>query len=214
MKTSGLSSANWNCLNSGTVSPHWYTALSEIPRAVANDLTLPPNTEITKSVRMGPLNHTLQRFVKCTFNNIDYDFDMTPLEKRVLEALEATGLAKDVLKLSEKIGVTRQAVYDWLRGRSIENMKGKHLIKLSELSGFEPLWIMEGKGPRRRKLTDEQQKVLIVMQESQAQQSLVVGLVESAMKYHKNHDDNTVDDRSVSSHHDNDESQTYKSGSG
>lgn len=126
---------------------------------------------------------------------------MTTLEDRVIDAIESTGYSNDVVKLSGMIGVSKQAVYDWKNGRSIRNIKGKHLIGLSELSGYEPLWIMLGKGPKKRNLTDEQQKILLIMQESKERESLVFDLVEAAIKYQKTPDNNMVDDVAVFSDH-------------
>jgi hypothetical protein len=135
---------------------------------------------------------------------------MDTQEKRVLEALTAIGPIDDVRKLAGKLKVTRQSVYDWLAGRSIANMKGTNLLKIAELSGFEALWIMEGKGPKKKSLTDEQQKVLSVMQQSEEKQSLVADLVESVVKHHKDHCNEGVEDRLVSSEHEIDEQLSDK----
>ena len=209
MNTSGLINANSYWRNLGTAAPHWYTALSVMPRASARDATL-PNTEIANSVFIPVLNHTLHPIVKHTLREIDYDRDMTTREQRVLEAIEATGLSEKVVELAEKIGVTKQSVYDWKKGKSIEDMKARFLVKLADLSGYEPLWIMEGRGPKKRILTDEQQKVLFVMQQSEEKQNLVVDIVESVVKHHKDHCNEVVEDRLVSSEHELDQQLSDK----
>ncbi len=209
MNTSGRSSRSSYCLSLGTYSPHWYTALSVMPRAEARLATL-PNTEIANSVFMPVLNHTLLDNVKHTLRTIDYDRDMTSLEKRVLEAIEATGLSDNVVSLAKEIGVTKQSVYDWKKGKSLEEMKAKYLVRLANLSGYEPLWIMEGKGPKKRSLTNEQQRVLFVMQQSEEKQNLVVDIVESVVKHQKDHCNDVVEDKLVTSDHELDEQLSDK----
>jgi hypothetical protein len=159
---------------------------------------------------MPVLNHTLLGNVKHTLRTIDYDRDMTSLEKRVLEAIEATGLSDNVVSLAKEIGVTKQSVYDWKKGKSLEEMKAKYLVRLANLSGYEPLWIMEGKGPKKRSLTNEQQRVLFVMQQSEEKQNLVVGIVESVVKHHKDHSNDGVEDKLVTSDHELDEQLSDK----
>jgi hypothetical protein len=106
---------------------------------------------------------------------------MSTLEQRVLEAIEATGL--NPADLATKIGISKQGVYDWRRGDSVSKMKGENLVELAELSGYEPLWIMKGKGPKKKSLTQEQQKVLSAMQESEDQQNLIAGIVDSVLTH-------------------------------
>lgn len=200
MNTSGLNACNSNWRSLGTHSPHWYTALSVIPSSRASLETLPKN-EIADSVFIDALKHTLPMYVKGTLINNVYHRSMSTLEERVLEVIEAACLSEKVSALAERIGVTKQSVYDWKKGKSVGEMKGKYLVKLAEISGYEAYWIMEGKGPKKKTLTDEQKRVLVVMQQSEAKQNLVSDLVDSVLRNQQNHDDNTVDDTLVMSDH-------------
>lgn len=140
-----------------------------------------PNSEIACSVFMMPLKHTLQSEVKYTLKSVKYDCLMTTLEERVLEAIEATNL--NVADLAKRLGVTRQAIYDWKKGKSLANMKAENLVEIAGLSGYEPAWIAKARGPKKKSLTLAQERVLKAMQESPEQQQLIADLVESIMKH-------------------------------
>lgn len=141
-----------------------------------------PNNEIACSVFMGVLKHTLQSEVKRTLMRVKYDCRMSTLEERILEAINATKL--DVAELAHKLGVTRQAVYDWKKGKSLVNMKAENLVELANLSGFEPAWIVKARGPKKKSLTELQEQVLKAMQESPEQHQLLIAeLVDSVMKH-------------------------------
>jgi transcriptional regulator with XRE-family HTH domain len=96
---------------------------------------------------------------------------MSTLEQRVLEAIEATGL--NPADLAAKIGISKQGVYDWKRGDSVSKMKGENLVELAELSGFEPLWIMKGKGSKKKSLSETQKDIL----------TLASGMSDTAMQH-------------------------------
>ena len=145
-----------------------------MPNAEANFATL-PKSETACSVFMQPLKHTLRDNVKCTWRHVKYDYRMSTLEERVSEAINATGLKP--LPLSEKMGVSRQAIYDWLNGKSLDQMKAKNLISLSVLSGYEATWIMTGRGSKKSSLTAEQERVLSLMQESEEKQQIITDLI-------------------------------------
>lgn len=203
MNTSGLSSCNSNWRSRGTYSPHWYTALSVIPSEDASWETL-PKTDTAKAVFIeesnpnlddykGVLKHTLRLDVKYTLKNRVYHRAMNTLEERILEAIQATRLSENVADLAKRVGVTKQAIYDWKNGKSLKEIKAKYLVKLADIAGYEPLWIMEGRGPKKKCLSDEQKRVLAVMQESEESQILVSSLVDVAMKHQKTHKNNKVD---------------------
>src|SRR5687768_1759947 len=145
-------------------------ACTVIPRAEAR-LEMPPNVEMTSLVFMGSLKHTLQPRVKHTLMAVKYDCHMTTLEERMREAIKATEL--DVKKLAERIGVTRQAVYDWMKGKGLSQIKAENLVELANLARYEPLWILKGKGPKKKDLTQEQERVLVAM-ETPATQKMIL----------------------------------------
>jgi hypothetical protein len=67
------------------------------------------------------------------------------LKDRVKEAVSASG--KSVPVLAGKIGVHKNAIYQWLDGTS-KNLKGAHLYALSRESGFSAEWIATGRGTK------------------------------------------------------------------
>lgn len=152
-----------------------------MPSAEANSATL-PKWAITDSVFIGGLKHTLLCNVKHTLKNRPYHWAMSTLAERVLEAIEATGL--DVPDLAKKVGVSKQAVYDWKKGVSLAKIKGENLVELADLAGYEALWIMKGKGLKKKTLTTEQEKLLLAMQQAPThQQNLITDIVESVIKH-------------------------------
>ena len=130
-----------------------------MPNTEANSATL-PNRDMTSSVFMPVLKHTLLYSVKHTLMNNNYDYGMSTLEERVLEAILATKLA--VPTLAEKIGVSVQSVYDWKKGKSLGDMKAENLIELAHLAGYEPRWIRKEKGLKKKALSKEQEAILEV----------------------------------------------------
>jgi transcriptional regulator with XRE-family HTH domain len=107
---------------------------------------------------MDILKHTLLDGVKHTLTDTNYDCGMSTLEERVLEAIKATGMKVPVL--AEKIGVSVQSVYDWMRGKSLGDMKADNLIELAYLAGYEPRWIRKEKGLKKKVITKEQEIIL------------------------------------------------------
>lgn len=107
---------------------------------------------------------------------VKYDYWMSTIEERVLEVLDA--ISDDAAVLATKMGVSRQAVYDWKAGRSLKKLKAENLIAMSTHSGYEATWIMTGKGPKKKLLTNEQEYILHLMQESQEKQKIITDLVD------------------------------------
>lgn len=130
---------------------------------------------------MALLNHTLQNKVNYTLAVAKYACHMS-LDDRIKEVIDATKL--DVADLAKRIGVTRQAVYDWKKGKSLANMKAENLVELANVAGYEPAWIIKARGPKKRTLTKAQEQVLKAMQESPDQQQLIAELVESVVRHH------------------------------
>lgn len=128
-----------------------------MPRASANSATL-PKMEIANFVFMDLLKHTLIDGVKHTLTHPKYDCAMSTLEERVLEAILATGL--EVPELAEKVGVSAQTIYAWKKGIYVRKMKAEYLVELAGLSGYEPMWIMKGKGLKKKSLHLDQEKIL------------------------------------------------------
>jgi len=85
---------------------------------------------------------------------------MGTLAGRLLEAIIATELKPE--PLGKAIGISKQSVYSWMRGECIQQMKASNLIALSELSGFDPVWIITGKGQKVRGevMTEEEMALL------------------------------------------------------
>lgn len=72
--------------------------------------------------------------------------------ERIREAQKATGLT--VISLVGKLGVTKQGYYKWVRNE-VEDFMAGHLVELSQLSGYNPAWIMTGRGPKMSKTSDK-----------------------------------------------------------
>ena len=56
----------------------------------------------------------------------------------VKDYLDTGGTAKE---LAEKVGVSRDVVYNWLRAKN--NIMVKDLAKLCQIVGEDPAWILE-----------------------------------------------------------------------
>lgn len=67
--------------------------------------------------------------------------------KRIKEAIEKSEV--DVLDVAKKCGVSRQAVYKWMRGET-KQISGENLVVLAAITGYEPMWLMTGEGEKTR----------------------------------------------------------------
>lgn len=70
-----------------------------------------------------------------------------------------------VAQIATACDVTVQSVYQWVNGET-KSIDGGNLAELSQLSGYECLWISKGRGNKIRAYakTDAQQKILQVME--------------------------------------------------
>ncbi len=85
---------------------------------------------------------------------------MSALTDRIEELMEATGW--DVQQVATIADVTPSAVRQWL-GRGSKEIKSIALeaaVLLGERSGFRPLWISKGKGPKFPNVVDVSARVV------------------------------------------------------
>ena len=54
----------------------------------------------------------------------------------------------DQSELARRVGVSRQAVNDWIKGRSV-NIRPETLVRLADALGVEIRWLATGHGPRK-----------------------------------------------------------------
>lgn len=78
----------------------------------------------------------------------------TKAKARTMEAAKEAKKKLPVTEIAKKCGVTRQAVYGWLKGVDAIT-DGPALVELSEISGLNPLWIVKGRGPKGGLSEDE-----------------------------------------------------------
>lgn len=73
---------------------------------------------------------------------------MNTLAQRVKEATEAAKQnGHSVAAIARECGISPQAVYQWLDGRT-KSIDGANLVELATLSGYHPLWIAKGHGDK------------------------------------------------------------------
>ena len=85
---------------------------------------------------------------------------MSNLAERVQEAVtRAKENGYTVAKIAEACSISRQSVYQWLDGAT-KSLDGSNLVELAELAGMNPRWIINGKGAKTGKLTQDEQTVL------------------------------------------------------
>ena len=65
--------------------------------------------------------------------------------KRIKEAIERSGV--DVMDVANKCGISRQAVYKWMRGET-KSISGENLVALAAVTGYDPTWLITGEGER------------------------------------------------------------------
>lgn len=79
-------------------------------------------------------------------------------KERTTEAAQAAKKKHPVASIAKRCGVSRQAVYGWLRGDyPIES--GVALVELAELSGLTAYWIAKGRG-KKYGLSDEEAQIV------------------------------------------------------
>lgn len=74
-------------------------------------------------------------------------------QERTAEAAREAKKKMSVAAIAKACGVSRQAVYDWLKGKPIE--LGPALVELAEISGINARWIVNGKGQKHALSDDE-----------------------------------------------------------
>jgi len=73
---------------------------------------------------------------------------MSSLASRVREATEAAKQeGHSVASIASICGISPQAVYQWLDGRT-KSIDGANLAELAAISGYNPLWIAKGRGEK------------------------------------------------------------------
>lgn len=128
---------------------------------------------------MGVLKHTLDSCVNYALMIRGYDMDMTALSIRVKEAIDQSGVS--VNEIAAACGISVQAVYQWKKGDS-KTIKGDNIVELAYITGYEAMWILKGKGPKKRVFakTNQQEHVLKSMQIGGEQtEKLITKIVDS-----------------------------------
>jgi transcriptional regulator with XRE-family HTH domain len=71
------------------------------------------------------------------------------LHERISEAVQsAQDRGHSISKIAKDCGISRQAIYQWKNG-STSMLDGTNLVILSDLSGYQPRWIIKGIGPKK-----------------------------------------------------------------
>lgn len=91
---------------------------------------------------------------------------MESLAERIAVAVQT---ARDkngmtVEQVAERLGVSKQSVYQWVTVGERKDLNGTNLVDLSELSGISPMWIMRNRGPQ--KMTDNADMLLTEFEKS------------------------------------------------
>ncbi len=72
---------------------------------------------------------------------------MSSLADRIIEAMDKAGVS--ITQVAAACDVSYQAVRKW-RTADTRHLEAGNLIKLAELTGYEPKWLLTGEGPRVR----------------------------------------------------------------
>jgi hypothetical protein len=76
---------------------------------------------------------------------------MSSLSSRIAEAVkDAKDRGITVKHISEACEVSVQSVYQWQKAGERKEIEGTKLVELAAVTGFEALWLMKGKGPKKR----------------------------------------------------------------
>lgn len=119
---------------------------------------------------------------------------MTSLAGRVAEAIaDAERRGISIKDIATACGVTVQSVYQWKKPGERVEIEGTKLVELAVITGYEALWIMKGKGPKKRVYArnDKQAKAMELMQQmeegqqAKAVKSLICSLNLTANKTRK-----------------------------
>lgn len=109
---------------------------------------------------MAILKHSLHSVVKYSLHASGYHQRMeTLLSERVIEAVSAAEQKHSVTEIAKQCGVSRQTVYSWRRGEQ-SNLKGETLVELAEVSGYNPRWIISGKGRKSASVSSDERTIL------------------------------------------------------
>lgn len=118
-----------------------------MPSDSAISLTL-PNSTIASSKVMEYIKPQFNTLMQPLFNHSGVaSSTMSSLGERVAEAINTSDV--DVARVAKACGISVQAVYKWMNGRSMK-IQADHLIDLARLTNFEPRWIISGKGEKRK----------------------------------------------------------------
>lgn len=82
---------------------------------------------------------------------------MSTLSERINEAMKKSGVS--IQQVADECKISYQAVRKWCLGET-HSIDGSHLIALSELTKFEPKWLMTGHGPKHREYAKNQPQCL------------------------------------------------------
>jgi transcriptional regulator with XRE-family HTH domain len=72
---------------------------------------------------------------------------MSTLAERIIESMDKAGVS--VTQVAAACNVSYQAVRKWRTADTL-HLDAGNLLKLAELTGFEPKWLLTGEGPRVR----------------------------------------------------------------
>lgn len=76
---------------------------------------------------------------------------MSSLAERIDEAIsDAKQRGVTVKNIADACEVTVQSVYQWRKAGERKEIEGTKLVELAVVTGFEALWLMKGKGPKKR----------------------------------------------------------------
>lgn len=85
---------------------------------------------------------------------------MSELSKRIKEAVDsAKKNGHSIQSIADACGVSRQAVYLWIRGET-QSIDGTNLVELAEVSGMNARWIINGKGQKKGVVSNDEMLIV------------------------------------------------------
>lgn len=85
---------------------------------------------------------------------------MSELSKRIKEAVDsAKKNGHSIQSIATACGVSRQAVYLWIRGET-QSIDGTNLVELAEVSGMNARWIINGKGQKKGSVSNDEMLIV------------------------------------------------------